>query len=220
MRILSLDTTAHFGSIALIEDEHTIAELLIHAPEGFSGILFDRISRMLAQHGVPISGLDAFASASGPGSFTGVRLGLTAVKGLAEATGKPAIAVSNLQALAECGTAPLRATILDARRGEIYGALYDSALTPVLPETVILFPEWLAALPPTSELEFISTDFSPFRDSLSHTRFEANAVTENRALAAAIGRIAFRRLSTGERPDPASLDANYIRRSDAELLHS
>ncbi len=71
--------------------------------------------------------VDCFAAASGPGSFTGVRVGLACVKGLAEALGKPAVAVSNLRAIASFGTAPWRAVVLDARRGEIYGAVYDAA---------------------------------------------------------------------------------------------
>ena len=80
--------------------------------------------------------MDAFASASGPGSFTGVRVGLTAVKGLAEATGRKVIAVSNLQALAWHGSRPLRAAVLDARRGEVYGGVYDAALQLVQEEVV------------------------------------------------------------------------------------
>ena len=218
MRILALDTTAHFGSIALLEDERTLSELLLHAPEGFSTILFDRVQRLLAQHGLSIGDIDVFASASGPGSFTGVRLGLTAVKGLAEATGKPAFGVSNLQALAECGTLPLRAAILDARRGEIYGAVYDSAMNVVSQEVVTAFPNWLAGLPQTPDLEFVSTSFSPFQAALASSDFREHRVTEQRALASAIARIAYRESKAGASPDPASLDANYIRRSDAELL--
>ena len=210
MKILAIDTTAQFGSIALLEDGVVLSELLLHAPDGFSTILFDRIASLLQQRQV-----DAYASASGPGSFTGVRLGLTAVKGLAEATGKPAIAVSNLEALAECGSAPLRAAVLDARRGEIYGAVYDADLRPVLPEVVTSFPVWLATLP--EGVEFVSPDFSPFRPALASSRFADAMVTEQRGLAGAIGKIAYRRLLRGERPDPAALDANYIRRSDAEL---
>jgi tRNA threonylcarbamoyladenosine biosynthesis protein TsaB len=98
-----------------------------------------------------------------------VRIGLACVKGLAEAVGKPVVAVSNLQALAAFGTAPLRATVLDARRGEIYGAVYDADLNPVAPELVMKFPQWLESLPAGS-IEFISTDFSPFRAALAGTR--------------------------------------------------
>jgi tRNA threonylcarbamoyladenosine biosynthesis protein TsaB len=216
IRTLALDTTAHFGSIALLEGEDTREEILLHAPEGFGSILFDRIAGLLKRHGWDVDQIQCFASASGPGSFTGVRLGLTAVKGLAETTGAAVFGVSNLQAISACGIAELRAAVTDARRGEVYGAVYDSSLTVVQDERVLPFREWLDGLP--DAVEFVSTDFGPFRAALTATRFSDARVTEQRAIAAAVGRIAARRFAAGERPDPAGVDANYVRRSDAELL--
>ena len=172
---------------------------------------------MLARHGWRLGEIDAFAAAAGPGSFTGVRVGLAAVKGFAAALGRPAFGVSNLQAVASFGNAPLRAAVLDARRGEIYGAVYDDALRLVGDEVVTRFPEWLAALP-VGDLEFVALDFAPFAPALAGTRWEhAPVITAPRALAAAIGRIAAARLAAGDPGNPAALDANYVRRSDAEL---
>jgi len=208
LRILSIDTTAHFGSVALLKDEQVIEEILLHSPEGFGQILFDQIGRILARSNWSVTEIDRFAAAAGPGSFTGVRIGLTAVKGLAEATGKSAVAVSNLEALAELGTRPLRAVILDARRGEIYGAVYDAGLNLIRPEMVTPFRPWFESLP-AGALEFITTDVAPFRPYINDA-----PVIEQRSLAGAIGRIATRR----EPADLASLDANYVRRSDAELF--
>jgi len=215
-RIISLDTTSEFGSLALLEGTRLIEEVPLHAPGGFGHILYGHLDRLLARHGWRIQGVDCFASASGPGSFTGVRVGLAAVKGLAEATGKPVVAVSNLRALAWFGSAALRATVLDARRGEIYGAVYNQRFEPVRPEQVTRFPAWLASLP-EEELEFISTGFAPFRAALAGTRFQSAPVTEApRALAGAIGCIAAREWEAGRGLDPAAIDANYVRRSDAE----
>jgi tRNA threonylcarbamoyladenosine biosynthesis protein TsaB len=217
-RILALDTTTEFGSLALVSGEEVVGEVLLHSAEGFGQILYDHLARLLDRHGWRLEQVDCFAAAAGPGSFTGVRVGLAAVKGLAEATGKPGLGISNLQAVAFFGTAPLRAAVLDARRGEVYAALYDAALHPVRPETVTKLPQWLDTLP-EEELEFLSTDFSPFRPALAGTRFERAAVREApRALAAAVGRIAARRLAAGLAQDPAVIDANYVRRSDAELF--
>jgi tRNA threonylcarbamoyladenosine biosynthesis protein TsaB len=217
VRILAIDTTAEFGSIALAEDGAVIEEVLLHSPEGFGQILFPRIESLLARHGWRVGDIDCFAGLAGPGSFTGVRIGLTAVKGLAEATGKPALAVSNLQTLAWFGSAPLRAAVLDARRGEIYGAIYDANLQSVVEEVVMTFPEWLATLPP-GDIEFLSTDFTPFRHALAGTRFEAAIITTvPRALAGAAACIATG-VYQGAAVDPAAIDANYVRRSDAELL--
>lgn len=212
--ILSVDTTSEFGSIALTEDDRTVEEIPLHSPDGFGHVLFQRIEQLLARHDVNVNQMDCFAAASGPGSFTGVRVGLTAVKGLAEATGKRVVAVSNLRALAFFGTAPLRATVLDARRGEVYGAVYNDRLEIVAPETVIKFPAWLQTLP-VSRFEFIATDFSPFRGSVDPN---IPVITAPRALAAAIGHIAAAEYRHGRASDPAEIDANYVRRSDAELF--
>jgi tRNA threonylcarbamoyladenosine biosynthesis protein TsaB len=216
-RILALDTTSEFGSLALAEGDRILEEVLLHSPDGFAHILFDQLERLLNRHGWKPGDVDCLASAAGPGAFTGVRVGLAAAKGLAEAMGKPVVAVSNLQAVASFGAAALRAAVLDARRGEIYGAVYDPELRLVCPEVVMRFPAWLETLP-RGDLEFLSTDFSPFRPVLADTRWASAPVREvPRALAGAIARIAARRFLGGQAQDPAAVDALYVRRSDAEL---
>jgi tRNA threonylcarbamoyladenosine biosynthesis protein TsaB len=215
--VLAVDTTHEFGSVALAAGAETIEELLLHAPAGFGHVLYGHLSQLLARHGVTPAAIDCFAAAAGPGSFTGVRVGLACVKGLAEAVGKPAAGVGNLEAMATFGTGPLRAVVMDARRGEVYGAVFDAAGRVVSPEVVAKFPAWLESLP--AGVEFIATDFSPFRNGLAGTRFQdVPVVTVPKALAAAIARIAAARWLRGELSDPAALDANYVRRADAELF--
>ena len=207
-RVLAVDTTHEYGSLAL--DDVVVP---LHAPSGFAHVLYPHLRELLDRGGVRLAEVDCFAAASGPGSFTGVRVGLACIKGLAEAARKPAVAVSNLEALASLGAAPLRAVLLDARRGEIYGAVYDARGRIVVPETVGSLAQWLATLP-AGELEFISTDFAAFGEALPG----APRVTAPRALAGAVARIAAARFARGEACDPAALDANYVRRSDAELF--
>ncbi|MBM3747809.1 MAG: tRNA (adenosine(37)-N6)-threonylcarbamoyltransferase complex dimerization subunit type 1 TsaB [Acidobacteria bacterium] len=217
-RILAIDTTTEFGSLALVEADRVLEEILLHSAGGFGHVLWDHLERLLARRGWTTADVDGFAAAAGPGSFTGVRIGLAALKGLAEAHGKPAAALSNLAAVAWFGTAPRRAVVLDARRGEVYGAVYGAAWEIIVPEVVSKFPEWLASLP-EGDLELLSTDFSPFRAALAGTRFEHLPLREApRALAGAIGVIAATRLAAGLAQDPAAIDANYVRRSDAELF--
>ncbi|MGA2770399.1 MAG: tRNA (adenosine(37)-N6)-threonylcarbamoyltransferase complex dimerization subunit type 1 TsaB [Bryobacteraceae bacterium] len=216
--ILAIDTTRESGSLALVRGEVLVQETLLHAPGGFAHVIYHHLAQLLGRHGVKPAMVDCFAAASGPGSFTGVRVGLACVKGLADALGKPAVAVSNLQAVASFGSAPLRAVVLDARRGEIYGAVYEDTGRLAAPEVVTKFAAWLATLP-EGEIEFVSTDFTPFRAALAGTRFErAPIATAPPALAAAVARIALARFLRGEASDPAALDANYVRRSDAELF--
>lgn len=208
--VLAIDTTGDVGSIALVGERGLIEEMVLDSPDGFAHVLFDEIERLLKRHDLNVWQINAFASASGPGSFTGVRVGLTAVKGLAEATGRKVIAVSNLQALSWHGSRLLRATVLDARRGEVYGGVYNAALQLVQEEVVAQLPAWLASLP-QGELEIVTQGFALGEVPLP-------VVEAPKALAGSIARVAFDRLLSAEVLDPAEVDANYVRRSDAELL--
>jgi tRNA threonylcarbamoyladenosine biosynthesis protein TsaB len=205
--ILAVDTTGEHGSLALARGGELVEEVAMHAPEGFAHVLFGELAALLARHGVKTVDIDCFAASSGPGSFTGVRVGLACVKGLAEAMGRPAVAVSNLAALARCGTANLRGAVIDARRNQIYGAVYDAEGRTVSPEVVAHLDAWLAALPPGVE-EFVSAMALPV----------PRVVPAPRALAAIVAEIAHERLLWGQASDPAALDANYVRQSDAELF--
>jgi tRNA threonylcarbamoyladenosine biosynthesis protein TsaB len=215
--ILAIDTTGARGSIALVSEAGVLEEVELDSPDGFAHVLFGEIEALLARARVAIGDIAAFASASGPGSFTGVRIGLTAAKGLAEATGRPVVAVSNLQALASFGAGPLRAVAIDARRGEIYGAVYNAELEPVQEEIVTKFDVWMSSLP-KGELEFIGIKVISVDGPPAEAGVRAPVFDSLRALAGAIGRIALDRFQRGLAQDPAEIDANYVRRSDAELL--
>ncbi len=195
-RLVALDTTSAQGSIALLEDGVILEELEMHSPDGFSPVLFGKLQEMLERHHWDIKSVDCFAGATGPGSFTGVRVCLTAIKGLAESCQKPVIGISNLAAIATFGTEAIRAPWLDARRGEIYGAIFTHDLELIREEAVLSLDQWKASLP--SDAELIAGDGKP--------------------VAAAIARIAYPQFLAGLRKDPAALDANYVRRSDAELF--
>lgn len=215
-RILAIDCCGPHGGIALIAGGATVEEVGLHAPEGFSHVLFAELECLLARHGVSIRDIDCFAAASGPGSFTGLRVALAAVKGLAGACGRPAVGISTLQAMAWHGTAPRRATILDARRGEIFGALYDSRLEPVIPEGVCRPRQFVDHLP-DGGCEFLSACPALLESTLGLSAFAGMPRTIVPAsLAAAVGHIGRARFVAGLAADPAALDANYVRRSDAE----
>lgn len=218
MTILAIDTTSEFGSLALARDAEILEVVSLHSREGFAHLLFQQIIAVLDRHGLKLADIDGYAAASGPGSFTGVRVGLTAGKGLAEAHGKRVVPVSNLLALAYAGEGDLRATVLDARRGEIYAAVYNAGLRPVLPEVVTGWRRFLEMLG-ERDVTFVATDFTPFRPGLAGTRFEnARVVTVSRALAGAVAGVAAREFIAGRALLPEQVDANYVRRSDAELM--
>jgi len=212
--ILALDTTGVYGSIALGLDPvmphgaGTLDEMELHAPEGFAQVLYGYIEEILRRNRAKLADVECFAAASGPDSFTGVRVGLACIKGLAEAMGKPAVGVSNLQAIASFGTAPLRAVVMDARRGDVYGAVYDASGRLVQGETVAKLSAWLERLP-QGDLEILSPDLECAGVVVRKTP---------RAIAGAVARLAMASLARGDSGDPARLDANYVRRSDAELV--
>jgi tRNA threonylcarbamoyladenosine biosynthesis protein TsaB len=200
MLTLAVDTTAELGSIALADDEGLREEVAVDAPQGFSQVLFGEMEGLLKRQGVRLAEIELFAGASGPGSFTGVRVGLAAIKGLAEVLGRQVVAVSNLEALAEFGSGNARAVVIDARRGEVYAAVYDAAGNQIIPEAVL--------------------PLEKFREMLAgrDTEWISDLEAKPRPLAAAIARIAIRRATHGHAQDPAAIEANYVRRSDAELL--
>ena len=195
--LLAIDTTSDFASLALAEGDRVLEEVALHSTDGFAHVMFPEIEALLARHKLKITNIDGFAAAAGPGSFTGVRVGLAAAKGLAEATGRKVVAVSNLQAVASFGTHALRAPVIDARRGDVFSAVYDRDLRLVTPEVVTKLEDFLRTLP-QGDVEVI--DQPP------------------KLLAGAIARIASARFEAGLTQDPAEIDANYVRRSDAELM--
>jgi tRNA threonylcarbamoyladenosine biosynthesis protein TsaB len=192
--ILAIDTSATNGGIALSRDGALIEAIDITTTTGFDHILFADIDALFKKHHLRAADIACFAAASGPGSFTGLRVALAAVKGLAEAVNKPALAVSNLQAVAWHGTSDLRAPYFDARRQQVYCGLFNSQLEPLAPESVQFFDAWRAALPSGAAL-----------------------VTFLQSLAPAVAAIAYQRFLTGDLQDPAAIAANYVRQSDAEL---
>ena len=216
MNILALDTTTGHGSLALSCRGKDLRQREMPSADGFSHILFEELHEFLAE-GVRCANIDLFVAASGPGSFTGVRVGLATVKALAEATGQGALGVSNLQALASFGTGPLRAVLIDARRNECYAAVYDRNLMLRSAEVVGNPATWLDSLPDGS-YEFISQSSPWLQALLRPTRFSQSVNVEAPLyIASAIARCAELAIARGASTDPVALDANYVRRSDVNL---
>lgn len=190
--VLAIDTSTEHGSLALADGDRVVEEVPLEAADGYGHIVFGHIESLLARNGVQLADIALFAAAAGPATFTGIRVGLAAAKGFASALGVAAAGVSNLQALAFLGDGPLRGAVLDARRGEVYAALFDADSKPLTPEVVMPLDVWKATLP-VADISFIFND-------------------PPRLLAGAIARLAW-----ANPQHPAALDANYVRKSDAEM---
>jgi tRNA threonylcarbamoyladenosine biosynthesis protein TsaB len=126
MRILAVDTATTSCSVAIVDKTSLLSEFTIDREETHSKHLMDMIKAVLRMAGLNFSDLDGFAVTRGPGSFTGLRIGLSTIKGLAVASEKPVVGVSSLEALAfqVSYSRDLICPILDARKGEVYFSRY------------------------------------------------------------------------------------------------
>jgi tRNA threonylcarbamoyladenosine biosynthesis protein TsaB len=227
--LLALDTCDPRGSLALLRDEEVVREASHETQEDYSSWLLPAVARLLQGCGLTIEQVDVYAVATGPGSFTGVRVGLTTVKAWSEVYLRPIAAVSRLEAVADQTepTAGLVAAFTDAHREQIFGALYrrkEQKLGLVDEEMVIdpeKFVEWVAEKAGEQHVTWYSTD--PDR----MTQHEQWVVRDRKGekmqrvspiLAPAIGKIGFTTAKEGRLIDAVRLDANYVRRSDAEIL--
>src|SRR5581483_5517642 len=132
MRVLALDTTERIGSVALVVDDDVIEARAGDASRPHAERLPGEILTLLADHGLSVADVDVFAVASGPGSFTGLRIGIATIQGLAFVRQRPVAAVSALAQLAAASEAPgqLVGAWMDAHRRDVFSALYRVADAP------------------------------------------------------------------------------------------
>jgi tRNA threonylcarbamoyladenosine biosynthesis protein TsaB len=218
MLLLAVDTSGKYGSIALAEcGPGTDCKVLEVVPlEGgtFSAQLVPQLAALLAKHNFSKQDIGGFAVASGPGSFTGLRVGLAAIKALAEALQQPIAAVSLLEAVARSsGQRGQVLAALDAGRGEIYAGEYavgDNST--VLSERLLTKEEFLSA---GNGLMIVTPD-----RRIAELAHEAGLQAEEivRPDSVAIARLGWKKIQAGETASPEELEANYIRRSDAEIF--
>ena len=128
MLILALDSTALVGSVALCEDDRLLGEFTVNTGHTHSETLLPMVDAVLKTCGKTIQDIDLFACTAGPGSFTGVRIGASTIKGLAYGKGKPCLGVSTPEALAYNAEAfdGVICPVMDARRAQVYNALFSS----------------------------------------------------------------------------------------------
>jgi tRNA threonylcarbamoyladenosine biosynthesis protein TsaB len=216
MRLLAVETSTLAGGVALVDGERLVAEYLLDVSVTHSERLLGAIDTVMTDAGWAPADLHGLAVAVGPGSFTGLRVGLSTVKGLAFALGIPVAAVPTLDAMAAAvpWTSLAVCPVLHARRNEVYAALYrwDGEGFVRESEYLAITPADLAAR--LGEPTLLIGDGADAVSSAHARRLPAPRRVPSPACVAVLGRA---RLALGESVSPAGLTPLYLRPSEAEL---
>jgi tRNA threonylcarbamoyladenosine biosynthesis protein TsaB len=221
MVILALDTTTKTGSCELMRDRRLMDERTTDPAQSQASRLPGDLMALLHDAGVALDEVDVFAVAVGPGSFTGLRVGIATMQGLAFAGGKPLIGISAFDALAAIAAAmpaaPARvATWVDAWRGEVFAARYENGVEVEPP--LVAHPEALLAGLGDAAATFIGDAAGTYRE-LIRAAMPGAVIAEppSPPLAATLASLAAAATAAGHRPPPHAIRPLYVRRPDVEL---
>ena len=233
MVTLAIDTSEARGSVALLREGECVGGESHTDGSDYSEWLIPAVNRVLSEGRAGMEQVELYAVATGPGSFTGVRVGLTTVKAWCEVYGRPVVGVSRLEALLVSGEAggtrqgqdELSVAFYDAQRGQVFGAIYrvKGEGFERIGDEMVIAPEALLELVGRvgGAAHWVTLDSKLITD-LGGWERRVQQGDEMKVcspqLATAIGRIAEERAKAGRFSDPLGLDANYVRRSDAEIF--
>lgn len=220
--LLAIDTSSLVLSTALMEKDRLISEWTVQRKLTHSEQLIPHMDTMMKEAGVRKSDITAVAVSIGPGSFTGLRIGLATAKMLAYIWKVPLIGVDTLEALAWNfeGMNTWVLPLMDAQRGNVYTALYEAGDEVVLREKeTVLSIEDTVAEAKKAGVPVIATGEAAdvYRDILDKAGIRVAPPAVRCTRAASVARAAFRKLEKGEVSNPLSILPNYIRRSEAEV---
>ena len=226
MKILAVEAAANVCSVALVEDMRLLGELTVNNKKTHSQVLMPMLESLLEQCTTAFDEVDALAVSAGPGSFTGLRIGVASVKGLAYAKNKPVYGVSTLEAMAyklpHCGDVIV--PIMDARRSQVYCAAYawkKGQLNTVLAPDAMAIDALCSKLKAQGKTCIFIGDGVPVHQAYLTEAMGETAcfapVGANLQSAAAVAACAFAKAQAGEAPsDYAALQPIYLRKSQAE----
>jgi tRNA threonylcarbamoyladenosine biosynthesis protein TsaB len=212
MRILSVDTSSERGSVCISEDGDVLGEVRLRHSVQHSDRLFRSIDLLLQYVPFGLRDIDLFVAARGPGSFTGLRVGLAAMEAFAAAHGKPGAGISTLEALAWRSNVDGKeiAPTIDARRGEVYGAVYrreGEALKELRAPAVLAPEQWFASLQ-SSEILFCGDGAMRYKELINRPAW--SILNIDLYLASTLAALA-------ALPGVGPLSPLYVRRTEAEI---
>jgi tRNA threonylcarbamoyladenosine biosynthesis protein TsaB len=228
MIVLAIDTCDALGSIALLRDDNLLDTVAHARSEEYSSWLLPSVESLLGPSGLELKDIELFSVAPGPGSFTGVRIGLTTVKAWSEVFDRPIAAVSRLEAIADQAGADAShvASFIDAQRGQVFGALYrrsEDGLELLGAETVRGTEDFVMSVAiqtGAAKVTWTSTTPAVLEGALAWQERAARGeqvLQATAVLAPLIGKIGLQRAAKGKVLDALSLDANYVRRPYVEI---
>lgn len=221
-RMLAIDTSTYVMGIALTEDDALIAEMITNKKENHSVRLMPAIRALMQEAGWTPQDLDAIAVAQGPGSFTGVRIGVTTAKSMAWALGIPVIGISSLEILAQNGLYAdgFVMPFFDARRGQVFTGLYkreEDRVVQVKEDRIVLLEEWLEEISALSgNVTAFSPDYAKHIDLLQEklgTQLQITAARDHLARPSALAQAALRQ---GPMSEVHAFVPEYLRLAEAE----
>lgn len=222
MLILAMDSTAMAASVALLDNGAPLAAFHLNNGNTHSETLLPMAESVLRCTGKTVNDIDLFAVSAGPGSFTGVRIGVATVKGLAFGKGKPCVGVSTLEALAEnlVPTGGLLCPVMNARRGQVYNALFrveNGALTRLCPDRALSVEELEAELLTYSEPVTLCGDGAePVKNSFTKCDVALPPLTLIEQNAVSVALCAARMAKEGKTCTDKELKPVYLRMPQAE----
>ncbi len=224
MFILALDTASNAGGVALSRNSEVIGLYMAKTPLKYSERLIDWLDFLLKQHEITMAQVDCFAVAAGPGSFTGLRIGVAAAKAFGQAVGRPVIAVSSLEALAFRfrHVSSLVAPVVDARRQQIYAAVYEAGAKEPharVPEDVGRPEEWVRKLP-EDVYTFVGDGAVLYRSTILNLLPRSRVIDSDNCVLKELCQLAYLRHSQGKETGAEAVKANYIRPPDVQLKNS
>jgi tRNA threonylcarbamoyladenosine biosynthesis protein TsaB len=218
MRILALDTSTVFGSAALADEGEVVGEIRFLSNASHSTLILPAIERLLTTVRVTPADLDGIATVVGPGSYTGLRVGVSTAQGLALGTARPCVGVTALEALAGRirGLAPELVAMVDAHRGEVYAASYDVDGNPLIPPAVVLPLDYLRDRP--AEVAVIGDGALRHLAAIRSACPKALIPERSLYLAGTVARLAHARFAAGEGRPASDLRPYYIRKAEYRRL--
>ena len=213
MKLLSIDTSSDVCSVAILEDDKLIKELNITDSKTHSENLMPLVDKLFKETGLQLSNIDAISCSIGPGSFTGIRIGIATVKAMAQVFNLPVIGVTSLETLAELTNGDTVVSLIDAKNNQVYCGIFGDGQ--YLADSINSIIEYLRKY---DNIKFVGNGAILHKELLEKELDNASFSGENVQSAFSLGKCAYRKFQKGEVYDADTILPLYLRPSQAERM--